>query len=75
MSNNEMTLKIADTRGIEQCRVRNEDNPRAIEFGSQIENAENQRWTNVLCNKHNIKFVVHSILISEEEREEEVEIN
>ena len=70
-----MTLKIADMDGIEQCRVWNRDDPRAIEFGSQIENTEDQHGTNVLGKKHKRKFVVHSILMPEDEREEEVDTN
>ena len=75
ISNNKMTLKIMDIDRTEQCRVRNEENPRRIEFGSQIDNSEIQHWNNVLGKKHNRKFVVQRILTPEEEREEEVEIN
>ena len=68
-------LKIVDVDGTEKHRVRNKENPRVIEFESQIDNIEDQHWTNVLGKKHNIKFVVHRILTLEEEREEEIEIN
>ena len=70
-----MMLKFSDIDGAEQCRVWNENIQRAIEFGSQIENVENQHWTNILGMKHNRKFVIHSILTPEEEREEGAEIN
>ena len=64
-----------DTDGIEQCRVRNDNNPRAIKFGIQIENVENQHWTIFLGMKHNRKFLMHSILIPEEKREDDTETN
>ena len=33
ISNNKMMLEIADVDGTEQCIIRNEDDPREIEFG------------------------------------------
>ena len=61
-----MTFKIVDIDGTEQDRGRTENNQRAIEFGSRIENTANQNWANVLGIKHNRKFVIHSILTPEE---------
>ena len=67
-SNNKTTLKIVEADGIEKNRVRNEENSRAIEFESQIENTEEQHWTNVLGKKNDSKFVVHIIFVPDEER-------
>ena len=39
-SSNNMRLQIAGIDGTEQCRVRNENNQRVIEFGTRIENVE-----------------------------------
>ena len=75
ISNNKMTSKIVGTDGTEQHRGRSENNQRVTEFGTQIENVENQNWTNVLGTKHNRKFVIHIFLRPEEGREEDIETN
>ena len=74
-SSSMITLKIEDTNGAKQRRVRSKSDQRAIEFGSQIENAENQHWTNVLDTKHDRNFVIHTFLAPEEEKEENAEAN
>ena len=57
------------------CRVRQEENARVIEFETHIDSAEEQHWTTVLVKKHNNKFIVHHVLQSAEEIEDEIEIN
>ena len=43
-----MILKVVETDGIEKFRDMEEDNLREIEFGSQIEHAEEQNRNSVL---------------------------